>query len=49
MGSGSCVEENEKWKEAGKGQVYTESLKAGDHCETTCQAVHNIHNRTTHP
>ena len=36
-------------KEAGKGQVNIESLKAGDHCETTCQAAHNVHNSTTHP
>ena len=33
-------------KEAGKGQVNIESLKARDHCETTFQAVHK---RTTHP
>ena len=36
-------------KEAGKGQVNIESLKARDHCETTFQAVHNVHKRTTHP
>ena len=34
-------------KETGKDQVNIETLKAGD--ETTSQAVHKVHNITTHP
>ena len=38
-------------KEAGKGQVNIETLKAVDetnYCETTSKAVHKVYNRTTH-
>ena len=39
-------------KEAGKDQVSIETLKAGDETmakQLTSQAVHKVHNRTTHP
>ena len=37
--------------EAGKDQVNIETLNAGDEtiAKTTSEAVHNVHNRTTHP
>ena len=50
MESGSYAEGIENGKEAGKDQVNIETLESGDenHYETTGQAVHKVHNRTTH-
>ncbi len=38
-------------KEAGKDHVNIETLNAGDEtiAKTTSEAVHNVHNRMTHP
>ena len=47
----AALSKMKNWKDAGNDQVNIETLKAGEETifETTSQAVHKVHNGTTHP